>query len=58
MRIKLNTPEKKAWYIATLAKTHSDAVAEIIRRGLAQDRGEADALIYEGEDSIAWEVNR
>ena len=53
MRIKLDTPEKKAWYIATRYPTHREAVDEIIRRGIAVDRGEADALIREGEDSVA-----
>tara|TARA_R100001594_G_scaffold17292_1_gene35375 strand:+ start:3277 stop:3462 length:186 start_codon:yes stop_codon:yes gene_type:complete len=40
----------EALKIAKSFRTHADAIKVIIARGLAEDPGEADRLIYEGEE--------
>jgi len=44
------TPAKQAYLIAMNSKTWKQAVAIIVKRGLAQDQADADALIREGEE--------
>jgi hypothetical protein len=44
------TPAEEAYYIASHAATHADAVSEIVRRGLAADMADADQLIRDHEE--------
>lgn len=40
---------RAALCIAHMSRTHREAVETIVSRNLADDEGEADSLIYEGE---------